>query len=57
VKKKGAWLLLEADTFNEKVFAFTTRPSGGRLVVKTDEATNRAQLWYEQASGLYLAIR
>ena len=57
VKKKGAWLLLEADTFNEKVFAFTTRPSGGRLVVKTDEATNRVQLWYEQTSGLYVAIR
>ena len=57
VKKKGSWLLLEADTFNGKVFAFTTRPSGGRLVVKTDETTNRAQLWFEQTTGFSVTLR
>ena len=57
VKKKGSWLLLEADTFNDNVFAFTTRPSGGRLVVKTDEATNRAQLWFEQTTGFSVTLR
>ena len=57
VKKKGSWLLLEADTFNGKVFAFTTKPAGGRLVVKNDETTNRAQLWFEQTTGLTITIR
>ena len=57
VKKKGSWLLLEADTFNGNVFVFTTRPSGGRLVVKNDETTNRAQLWFEQTTGLYVTVR
>ena len=57
VKKKGSWLLLEADTFNEKAFAFTTRPSGGRLVVKNDETTNRAQLWFEQTTGFSVTLR
>ena len=57
VKKKGSWLLLEADTFNDKVFAFTTRPAGGHLVVKTDETTNRAQLWFEQTTGFSVTLR
>lgn len=57
IQKKGAWMLLEADTFNEKVFAFTTKPAGGRLVVKTDETSNREQLWYEQTAGLFMTIR
>ena len=57
VKKKGSWLLFEADTFNDKVFAFTTKPAGGRLVVKTVETSNRKQLWYEQTTGYSVTLR
>ena len=55
--KPGTWMLLEADTFNGKTFALTPRVQGGHLLVLTDEATNRAQLWFEKTVGLSIIIR
>ena len=55
--KAGTWMLLEADTFNGKTFALTPRVQGGHLLVLTDEATNRQQLWFEKTSGMSIIIR
>ena len=55
--KAGTWMLLEADTFNGKTFAFTRKVDGGHLSVLTDVETGREQLWFEKTTGMSIIIR